>query len=454
MATRKNPAMKNDTKKFTWRIENFSKLKTLKLYSDTFLAGGYKWRVLVHPKGNKDKVDVNFLSVYLDFADPKIMPDGWNAAADFSITLVDQRSFQHSFNKHLDDWGFTSFVPISDLNRKGFLVNDAIVIETEIFTYGRASEAATSEPKVTRADQPRKVTRASFSGNLPPANQEAATEELKEIDADHPRKVTKASTEPLPTDQKQVDNPSKADSAVSPFSPSAVQFTSRNLIAELSAMNNSSHSDSSSSDEIEISSSIPDSGSSLVQQQREKLVEFFDMSLEALCQDKSFCEVENIANKIVEQVTDPLEKTIMEDLVSRLAEFKEVIPSSLSTIESSHATESSVIQTSKGLEARLAHKKGQLTTLEAEVSRLGKEGMKLENEIQQLTTCKDEILDHMNSAKAELKKVNQEASEELVELKKQHDERKEAGRKRMRAEEKLAQSNASWKLFKKNLGWQ
>lgn len=35
--------------RFTWTIENFSRLNTKKLYSDIFLVGGYKWYLdLVH----------------------------------------------------------------------------------------------------------------------------------------------------------------------------------------------------------------------------------------------------------------------------------------------------------------------------------------------------------------------------------------------------------------------
>lgn len=29
--------------RFTWTIENFSRLNTKKLYSDIFFVGGYKW---------------------------------------------------------------------------------------------------------------------------------------------------------------------------------------------------------------------------------------------------------------------------------------------------------------------------------------------------------------------------------------------------------------------------
>ncbi|KAJ8630254.1 hypothetical protein MRB53_023577 [Persea americana] len=38
--------------RFTWTIENFSRLNTKKHYSDVFFVGDYKWRVLIFPKGN------------------------------------------------------------------------------------------------------------------------------------------------------------------------------------------------------------------------------------------------------------------------------------------------------------------------------------------------------------------------------------------------------------------
>lgn len=31
------------TSRFTWTIENFSRLNTKKLYSETFVVGGFKW---------------------------------------------------------------------------------------------------------------------------------------------------------------------------------------------------------------------------------------------------------------------------------------------------------------------------------------------------------------------------------------------------------------------------
>ncbi|CAN0863666.1 Ubiquitin C-terminal hydrolase 13 [Linum grandiflorum] len=374
-------AMKKDTQIFTWRIQHFSKLKPVRLDSDTFLAGGYEWRVQVYPKGH---YAVDYLSVYLE-----TMCSG--VTADFSFTLVGQltgsssvkMSSRQTFNKgNPTSWGFRRFVPIGDLD----LVNDTLIIEAEVSTDKKPSSevASTDEPKVIETDQASKAI--------------------------------------------------KVDS---------VQSISRNLIAELSTMTAACPN-----------YSIPGDGSGVLQQQREKLLGFLDKSLDALSQSKSLDEVENIALGIFKQTANPLEKTVLNDLVSRLAEFKQIVPISLSTIEASHDVESSVAQMIKGLEVRLVHRKGQLTSLEAEIGRLEEEGIKLEAEFQQLSARKERTCDHRNSTAVELEKANEEASKELEELKKQQGRRTEAVGKRMDAKDKLAQANASWKLFKEKLGWQ
>ncbi|CAN1772745.1 Ubiquitin C-terminal hydrolase 12 [Linum perenne] len=398
---------KEDTKKFTWRIEGFSKLKESELYSDAFLAGGHNWKISVSPN---DDDDDDCLSVYLNFSDEQMMPCGWSVEADFRLTLVGQitgsssvqESFTQKFDQDTTDWGCPSFVPIGDLSQKGYLVNDTLIFEAEVSIVKSLNEVgATDEPKVIEADQ--------------------ASEAIKQVDS-----LAKLTSSSL----------------------SSVLLTSRNLIAQLSTMSAIFNSASSNG----ISCSNPGHGSVVLQQQREKLFGFLDTSLEALSQSKSLDEAESTALEILKQATDPLEETVLKDLVSRLAEFKETVPSSLSAIETSHDEESSVAQMIKELETRLVHRNGQLTCLEAEVSRLEEEDMKLEVEFQELTARKAKILEHKSSTAVELDKANEEASKELEELKKQHARRKLAGEKRMGAKDKLAQANASWKLFKENLG--
>ncbi|KAE9447958.1 hypothetical protein C3L33_20141, partial [Rhododendron williamsianum] len=118
---------------FTWKIENFSKQKAEKLYSQIFYCGGFKWRLNAYPKG---------LSVYLDIPDSAKLPPGWSRYARFSISLINQihtqdtksKHTEHKFNAGESSWGFPSFLPLVKLNdpEEGFLVNDTIVLEASI----------------------------------------------------------------------------------------------------------------------------------------------------------------------------------------------------------------------------------------------------------------------------------------------------------------------------------
>ncbi|XP_057507402.1 ubiquitin C-terminal hydrolase 13-like isoform X2 [Actinidia eriantha] len=126
------------TSRFTWRIENFSRLNTKKLYSDIFVAGSYKWRILIFPKGN----NVDHLSMYLDVADSTSLPYGWSRYAQFSLAVVNQihnkysarKDTQHQFTAGESDWGFTSFMPLGELYDpgRGYLLNDTCIIEAEV----------------------------------------------------------------------------------------------------------------------------------------------------------------------------------------------------------------------------------------------------------------------------------------------------------------------------------
>ncbi|XP_057549722.1 ubiquitin C-terminal hydrolase 12-like [Amaranthus tricolor] len=124
--------------RFTWKIDNFSRLNAKKHYSDVFVVGGFKWRILIFPKGN----NVDYLSMYLDVADSQTLPYGWSRYAQFSLAVVNQihnkysvrKDTQHQFNARECDWGFTSFMPLSELYdpSRGYLVNDTVVVEAEV----------------------------------------------------------------------------------------------------------------------------------------------------------------------------------------------------------------------------------------------------------------------------------------------------------------------------------
>ncbi|XLS71974.1 hypothetical protein HN51_028839 [Arachis hypogaea] len=123
--------------RFTWTIDNFSRLMR-KVYSDSFQVGGYRWRILVFPKGN----NVDHLSMYLDVVDSVLLPYGWSRYAQFSLTVVNQlhnkfsirKETSHQFNARESDWGFTNFMPLSELldPSRGYVVNDTCVVEADV----------------------------------------------------------------------------------------------------------------------------------------------------------------------------------------------------------------------------------------------------------------------------------------------------------------------------------
>ncbi|OWM79007.1 hypothetical protein CDL15_Pgr003178 [Punica granatum] len=146
--------------KFTWTIENFSRLNTRKHYSDVFAVGSYKWRILIFPKGN----NVDHLSMYLDVADSAALPYGWSRYALFSLAVVNQihskytlrKETQHQFNARESDWGFTSFMSLSDLYdpTRGYMVNDTVVVEAEVAVRKAVYHMPTTENDLPTASIP------------------------------------------------------------------------------------------------------------------------------------------------------------------------------------------------------------------------------------------------------------------------------------------------------------
>eukprot|EP00898_Chlorokybus_atmophyticus_P001501 jgi/Chlat1/2351/Chrsp17S02617 len=123
---------------FTWTVENVSKIREKKHYSEAFTVGGFKWKILIFPRGN----NAESLSLYLDVADSAMQPPGWSRSASFTLAVVNQfdakmtvrKDTQHTFNARESDWGFTQFLPLVELQdpQRGYLVNDTLIIEAVV----------------------------------------------------------------------------------------------------------------------------------------------------------------------------------------------------------------------------------------------------------------------------------------------------------------------------------
>ncbi|CAH9119744.1 unnamed protein product [Cuscuta europaea] len=122
--------------KFTWRIENFSKLLVKKLYSVTFVIDQYKWRLCLDPKGSS-----KLMYMYLEIADSSSLPNGWSIPAMYNLALINQidlnktiiEECEDEFNIQDNSWGL-SLISLSKLLNKseGFLVDDTCLVEVEV----------------------------------------------------------------------------------------------------------------------------------------------------------------------------------------------------------------------------------------------------------------------------------------------------------------------------------
>ncbi|XP_048137624.1 MATH domain and coiled-coil domain-containing protein At2g05410-like [Rhodamnia argentea] len=123
---------------FTWKISYFTEQDARKLYSEAFTVSGCEWRISLYPKGD----DTDHLSLYLDVPNSATLPNGWTRNAKFSLSVIDQtndvqsirKETQHNFTATESDWGFASFIPLTELcsPTAGYLANDTLVIKAKV----------------------------------------------------------------------------------------------------------------------------------------------------------------------------------------------------------------------------------------------------------------------------------------------------------------------------------
>ncbi|PPR93514.1 hypothetical protein GOBAR_AA27157 [Gossypium barbadense] len=171
--------------KVTWRIENFSTIQDKKLCSENFTVDGNKWRFIIYPKGDA----VDHLSIYLGVADSSTLPAGWIRYAHFGLAVIDQFDRElsitevttHVFNVNADNWGFPSFLPLTELRNpeRGYLVNDACLVEAYVFT--DRSIGFISHELIVKTDSDKLKTKESDCVKAAMGNQRTTSTKAVEI---------------------------------------------------------------------------------------------------------------------------------------------------------------------------------------------------------------------------------------------------------------------------------
>lgn len=113
-----------DSAHFVWEIEDWAAVrKEKKVISNQFECAGFKWNILLFPKGINDS-----LSLYIE-PHPKVDAQGvadpnWYVCAQFALDIWNPAhpeshypsASSHRFNKNETDWGFSSFISAKDLS--------------------------------------------------------------------------------------------------------------------------------------------------------------------------------------------------------------------------------------------------------------------------------------------------------------------------------------------------
>lgn len=106
-AAKHMPDLGHDVKEFQvfhWKVPNWKKLEK-KITGPSFECGGHKWsvlllisrcfpiidnkyrQILLFPFGNSNAPPNDTVSVYLDYANPKDVKEGWHACAQFALVI-------------------------------------------------------------------------------------------------------------------------------------------------------------------------------------------------------------------------------------------------------------------------------------------------------------------------------------------------------------------------------
>ncbi|XP_010474458.1 PREDICTED: uncharacterized protein LOC104753989 [Camelina sativa] len=168
--------------KFTWRIENFTRLKDLLkkrkitglcIKSKRFQIGNRDCRLIVYPRGQSQPPC--HLSVFLEVTDSRSSSD-WSCFVSHRLSVVNQRleeksvtkESQNRYSKAAKDWGWREFVTLTSLfdQDSGFLVQDTVVFSAEVLILKETSltkEYVDAESANSVSQNENNVKKSSFT---------------------------------------------------------------------------------------------------------------------------------------------------------------------------------------------------------------------------------------------------------------------------------------------------
>ncbi|WCJ18928.1 TRAF-like family protein [Euphorbia peplus] len=134
---------------YLFKIKNFSLFSTAMVdhYESTdFELGAYKWKLSLHPKGNKKVNETTHISLYLLLSESNSFPFNreitvnlkmfvYNQIQDNYLAVQDAKGRVMRFRGMKIEHGFDQLIPLNVFNdaSNGYLINDCCIFGAEIF---------------------------------------------------------------------------------------------------------------------------------------------------------------------------------------------------------------------------------------------------------------------------------------------------------------------------------
>ncbi|KAM1066228.1 hypothetical protein ACFX13_021988 [Malus domestica] len=139
---------------YTVKVQSISLLtkhNMEKYESGDFEAGGYKWKLVFYPNGNKSRNVKEHISLYLVMSRATAPQTSSEVSAVFRLFILDQNNGNYfvlqepkerRFHGMKLDWGFDQFLSHKAFTQasNGFLIDDTCVLGAEVFVSKERSE--------------------------------------------------------------------------------------------------------------------------------------------------------------------------------------------------------------------------------------------------------------------------------------------------------------------------
>ncbi|CAL5209699.1 unnamed protein product [Lathyrus oleraceus] len=139
---------------YLFKIQSYSLLMNKKYESGVFQAGGYKWKLVLHPGDNSRSDENGYVSLFLKIVETEKLPYDWKVNVNFKLFVVDQKHANYltiqdagdavrTFSEKKTKWGFEQLISLRDFKNSsnGYLVRDFCEFGAEIFVIHHSNKS-------------------------------------------------------------------------------------------------------------------------------------------------------------------------------------------------------------------------------------------------------------------------------------------------------------------------